>query len=52
MKNEEHLGLTAKIVSYFIDSKLTPILILVSISLGFLPFLRRQRMRSLRSLSQ
>jgi len=40
MKDEEHLGLTAKIVSYFIDSKLTPILILVSISLGFFAILK------------
>jgi len=40
MKNEEHLGLTAKIVSYFIDSKLTFILILVSISLGFFAILK------------
>jgi hypothetical protein len=31
MKDDEHLGLTAKILSYFIDSKLTTIFILVSL---------------------
>jgi multidrug efflux pump subunit AcrB len=40
MKAEEHLGLTAKIVSYFIDSKLTPIFILVSLFLGLFAILK------------
>jgi multidrug efflux pump subunit AcrB len=40
MKDEEHLGLTAKIVSYFIDSKLTPIFILVSLFLGLFAILK------------
>lgn len=40
MKDDEHLGLTAKIVSYFIDSKLTPVLILVSLFLGLFAILK------------
>jgi multidrug efflux pump subunit AcrB len=40
MKDDEHLGLTAKIVSYFIDSKLTPIFILVSLFLGLFAILK------------
>lgn len=40
MKDEEHLGLTGKIVSYFIDSKLTPIFILVSLFLGLFAILK------------
>jgi len=40
MRDGDQLGLTGKIVSYFIDSKLTPILILVSLFLGLFAILK------------
>ncbi|MCX8041870.1 MAG: efflux RND transporter permease subunit [Thermodesulfobacteriaceae bacterium] len=36
----EKLGFTARIVNYFIDSKLTPIIILVTLALGLLAILK------------